>query len=92
MADAQSKFRERVRHDVPGPRDADGRLPVRLPAHLTSPRSKLVYLYLALVEEAAARDICEQLRMDLLTVFAVLDALVERGLVERDGLTYRCRA
>jgi predicted transcriptional regulator len=64
---------------------------VRIPEGVESARAKLVYLSLALASEADVEDLRERLDLGLLALYPVLNALVERGLVERDGTTYRCR-
>lgn len=61
-----------------------------MPDQLGSPREKLVYLSLASVPGARADELREVLSMRLLELYPVLDVLVERGLVERDGTYYRC--
>lgn len=61
-----------------------------IPVQLRSPQSKLVYLYLTLVSEAHVTELKESLQVDLLTLYPVLNALREHGLVERRGMTYRC--
>ncbi|MFB6080000.1 MAG: TrmB family transcriptional regulator [Haloferacaceae archaeon] len=58
---------------------------------LESPDGKLVCLYLALVEEARPSEIKETLGLNLLTIYPLLDGLIERGLVVRDGRRYRAR-
>ena len=58
---------------------------------LESTDGKLVCLHLALVGEARPDDIKETLGMNLLTVYPLLDGLVERGLVVREGRRYRSR-
>lgn len=61
-----------------------------LPATLASPRSKLVYLYLRTAGGGSAADLCDALGMKRVAAYPVLDTLVRRGLVVRDGETFYC--
>lgn len=54
-----------------------------LPARLQSSRTKLVYCYLRVVSGARVEDLQRSLGMRALTLFPVLDALIDHGLVER---------
>lgn len=53
-----------------------------------SPRESLVCLYLARVPGARLVDIKNDLRLDMLTLYPVLESLTERGIVERRGELY----
>jgi predicted transcriptional regulator len=61
----------------------------RMPEELSSPRSKLVYLFLSTREGATVEELGEGLDMKKLALFSVLKALRSRDLVERDGEFYR---
>lgn len=63
-----------------------------IPATLDSPNSKLVYLYLATVDEATIGDLQSALEMQQLTLFPTLDTLEGEGLIERDGETFTVAA
>lgn len=63
-----------------------------IPATLDSPNSKLVYLYLATVEEATIGDLESALEMQQLALFPTLDTLEGEGLIERDGETFTVAA
>jgi Mn-dependent DtxR family transcriptional regulator len=54
-----------------------------LPTRLQSSRTKLVYLYLRAVAGARVEDLENSLGMGPLTLFPVLDVLIDYGLVER---------
>ncbi|MDS0476880.1 helix-turn-helix domain-containing protein [Natrinema sp. 1APR25-10V2] len=54
-----------------------------IPADLTSPQAKLVYLSLLVIEDATATDLQELLGLSKLTLFAVLESLVAKDLVQR---------
>ena len=64
----------------------------QMPATLDSSNSKLVYLYLATVEEATIDDLQSALEMQQLTLFPTLDTLEGEGLIERDGETFTVAA
>ena len=77
-----------------GPEATGGAAPTgveALPSRLDTAQQKLVYLYLATVPGATTRELKRALGLNLLTVYPVLEALCDRGLVEADGSTYRCR-
>lgn len=54
-----------------------------VPSSVTSPRAKLVYLYLDRVDAATAGEIADQLGLGKLAVYGVLRTLRERDVVER---------
>lgn len=54
----------------------------------TSPRAKLVYLYLDVVGTATVDDLKDELGMQRLDLFGVLDTLCETEHVRRDGERY----
>ena len=60
----------------------------QLPETLESSDSKLVYLYLATVEEATISDLQSTLGVKQLALFPTLDTLEGEGLIERDGETF----
>ena len=55
---------------------------IEVPRDVQSPRAKLVYLALATGGEATVEELQAALAMTKLTLYGVLRALVERGLVE----------
>ena len=56
-----------------------------IPENLESPRSKLVYLYLTGQESATIERIQEDLKMKKIALYAVLQTLTDKGLIERTG-------
>ncbi|WP_423751343.1 helix-turn-helix domain-containing protein [Salinirarus marinus] len=62
------------------------------PAELVSAESKLVYFYLRSCESATVDDLHESLGMKKITIYPVLDSLRGRGLVARDGQSFRATA
>ncbi|MFB6305272.1 MAG: TrmB family transcriptional regulator [Haloferacaceae archaeon] len=60
-----------------------------MPNDLSSAESKLVYLYLSVTDEATVDDLNDDLGLQKLALFPVLDTLSENGLVDRDGERYR---
>ncbi|MFB6301489.1 MAG: hypothetical protein ABEH78_01305 [Haloferacaceae archaeon] len=72
---------------VPAASSADRR-DVPLPDTLQSPRTKLVYLYLRTTAGAGMAELKRSLGMQALALYPILDALVEKGLVERDDDAY----
>ncbi|MFC6907243.1 TrmB family transcriptional regulator [Halalkalicoccus tibetensis] len=58
-----------------------------LPAELDSGNSKLVYLYLSIVEEATVDDLQAALDIQQLTLFPTLRTLEGEDLIERTGET-----
>ena len=60
----------------------------QMPAALESSNSKLVYLYLATVNEATISNLESTLEMQQLALFPTLDTLESEGLIERDGETF----
>lgn len=60
----------------------------QLPETLESSDSKLVYLYLATVDEATISDLQSTLGVKQLALFPTLDTLEGEGLIERDGETF----
>ncbi len=59
---------------------------------LDSNNSKLIYLYLATVEEATINDLQSTLEMQQLALFSTLDTLEGEGFIERDGETFTITA
>jgi DNA-binding IclR family transcriptional regulator len=66
----------------------DGR-EVAVPDGVESARAKLVYLYLATAGRATVDELADQLSMQKMALFSVLDTLDAGGLVEADGDRYR---
>lgn len=60
----------------------------RVPAELSSPRAKLVYLYLATQGAVTEDDLCEGLEMKRLSLYSILKTLRRGGFVSRDGDRY----
>mgnify|MGYP002760564146 CR=1 FL=1 len=54
-----------------------------LPDDLTAADSKLVYLFVAVSDGATVDDLQTALDIKKISLFPVLDALSERGLIER---------
>ncbi|WP_345778651.1 MarR family transcriptional regulator [Halobaculum magnesiiphilum] len=58
----------------------------RLPDGVSSPRAKLVYLYLATHGAVCEDDLCDGLSMKRISLYAILKTLREAGHVEKaDG-------
>lgn len=68
--------------------EAGGRT-TTVPAGISSPRAKLVYLHLAVGGPATADDLAADLRMQKLSLFSVLGTLAARDVVRTDGDGYR---
>lgn len=64
----------------------------QLPMTLDSSDSKLVYLYLATVEETSIDDLQATLDLQQLALFPTLKTLESEGLIERDGETFTLAA
>ena len=64
----------------------------QMPATLESSNSKLIYLYLATVDEATISELQSTLDMQQLALFPTLDTLEGEGLIERDGETFTVTA
>lgn len=74
--------------DTPaGEPDRDGDEGV-VPDELETTREKLVYLYLTNVEESWPEEMKRELNVTSLNLYPVLNSLVSKGLVERDGKRY----
>lgn len=59
-----------------------------VPADLDSSESKLVYLYLSVVDGATIDRIANALAVKKITLYPLLRTLMADGLVERSGATY----
>lgn len=59
-----------------------------IPADVTSPVAKLVYVSLCTMRAADVTDISSAIRIPQIRLLPVLDTLAERGHVEQDGLTF----
>lgn len=66
-----------------------GRLAI--PEELESASAKLVYLYLDVKGEASIHEIGADLDIRMITLCDLLATLENRGLVTRDGDSYRCQ-
>lgn len=62
--------------------------PETVPDELTSPRAKLVYLYLSANGASTIEDLADGLAMKKMALFSVLSTLRERGLVGRERDRY----
>lgn len=62
-----------------------------VPDELSSPQAKLVYLSVLVTEEAEATDLQQMLGLSKLTLFAVLESLAARDLIQRTGDCYVCQ-
>jgi DNA-binding MarR family transcriptional regulator len=59
-----------------------------VPDAVDSPQAKLVYLYLSVSPGATVDELHASLDLRRISLLPVLDTLVERGLVDRDGERY----
>ncbi|NHN41601.1 MarR family transcriptional regulator [Halorubellus sp. JP-L1] len=66
--------------------------PETLPEDITSPRAKLVYLYLDVTEDATVEDLQSCLDMRKIDLFSVLNSLTGAGHVSLDDGTYTVAA
>jgi predicted Rossmann fold nucleotide-binding protein DprA/Smf involved in DNA uptake len=66
--------------------------PETLPEDITSPRAKLVYLYLDVTETATVEDLQACLDMRKIDLLSVLNTLTSAGHVANDGGTYTVTA
>ena len=60
----------------------------QVPRELSSPRAKLVYLYLATHGAVTEDDLCEGLDMKRISLYAILKTLRKGGIVTREGDRY----
>jgi predicted transcriptional regulator len=60
-----------------------------IPADIDSPSSKLVYLYLRTRGECTVDELQSSLGMRKISLYPLLEGLATKGLVDRDGETYR---
>ncbi|MFB6132259.1 MAG: helix-turn-helix domain-containing protein [Halanaeroarchaeum sp.] len=58
--------------------------PKPLPGELESPRGKLIYLYLTQNDGSTISDLKQDLDLEALTLYPILNTLRERGLVRRE--------
>lgn len=65
------------------------RNPPLMPDTLSSAETKLIYLYLRGTDEATVADMSDDLEIQRLSLFPVLDTLDDRGLVARTDDHYR---
>ncbi|SEO45050.1 Sugar-specific transcriptional regulator TrmB [Halogranum amylolyticum] len=56
-----------------------------IPGTLTSPATKLVYLYLQTRENRTITDLTEDLGLQKISLYPILQSLESKGLVHRDG-------
>ena len=61
-----------------------------LPANLSSPHSKLVYLYLEVTGETTLDELAGALSMQKIDVLSVVRSLADDDLIECDGTHYQC--
>jgi transcription initiation factor IIE alpha subunit len=61
---------------------------VAVPESISSPRGKLVYLYLATHGGATETELCDGLEMKRITLYSVLGALRDDDIVSREGDLY----
>jgi predicted transcriptional regulator len=59
-----------------------------IPAELTSPTAKLIYLYLDTSGQSTVDEMQQSLDIPKLALFSVLGSLTDSGLVECDGDCY----
>jgi transcription initiation factor IIE alpha subunit len=59
-----------------------------VPESISSPRGKLVYLYLATHDGATEAELCDGLEMKRITLYSVLGALRDDDIVSREGDRY----
>lgn len=71
--------------DQYGPVDPES---VSVPTELSSDGTKLVYLYLQLTGESTLTELNQSLEMKSISLLPILEALVDRDLVSREGSTY----
>ncbi|THE64667.1 MarR family transcriptional regulator [Salinadaptatus halalkaliphilus] len=60
----------------------------QLPADVTSPQGKLVYLYLEATGGATVGDLNQTLAMNKLSVLSVLESLSSENHIEQTGTEY----
>lgn len=65
-----------------------GRAAPHLPQDLETSRAKLVYVYIWMMDRVGVEALSRATRLPQIRLFPVLETLVHRGHVERDGLTY----
>lgn len=71
--------------DQYGPVDPES---VSVPTELSSDGTKLVYLYLRLTGESTLAELNQSLEMKTISLIPILETLVNRDLVSRDGNAY----
>lgn len=64
---------------------------IELPAEFDTAGAKLLYLYLAIEDEATIDELEAALGMRKISLYPLLRTLVQGGLVDRTGVTYACR-
>lgn len=69
-------------------RSGDAAAMERVPRELSSPRAKLVYLYLATHGAVTEDDLCDGLGMKRISLYAILKTLRNGGFVSREGGRY----
>lgn len=62
---------------------------IAIPEDVSSPRGKLVYVYMATERETTVRQLCETLNIEQLSIYSYLDVLEDAGCIARDGNTVR---
>lgn len=66
--------------------------PEPVPAGITSPRAKLVYLYVDVVGDCTVEDLQDCLEMRKIELFSVIDSLVSDGFLAATDGTYTTTA
>lgn len=64
---------------------------LQIPGELSTARSKLVYLTLALEGGGTAPELAARLRLGVSELYPILRVLREEGLVEREGEQFELR-
>ncbi|ATW87569.1 hypothetical protein halTADL_0771 [Halohasta litchfieldiae] len=71
--------------DQYGPADPES---VSVPAELSSDGTKLVYLYLRVSGESTLNELNQSLEMKSISLLPILNTLMTKDLVDRDGNSY----
>jgi predicted transcriptional regulator len=71
--------------DQHGPADPES---VSVPTELSSDGTKLVYLYLQVTGESTLTELNQSLEMKSISLLPILNTLMTKDLVDRDGNSY----
>jgi predicted transcriptional regulator len=71
--------------DQYGPADPES---VSVPSELSSDGTKLVYLYLHVTGESTLNELNQSLEMKSISLLPILNTLMTKDLVDRDGNSY----